>query len=164
MVLCLFVGSKRFLTAVRARVLSHVALLDLAAIAAALHDRSAAADDRLAHDSLTGVLGRQALLTALDAAARPLTLMLAHVGGIDNVNRGMATEAGDATLRAVALALQGMVRRRDIVGRLSGVTFAIAGPGAPRSTTTPIAGPTACVKRCGRGLSPQGVCSSRHAA
>ncbi|HEY1737782.1 MAG TPA: diguanylate cyclase, partial [Acidimicrobiia bacterium] len=79
-------------------------------------------------DSLTGVLGRHALLAALDAAPRPLTLMLVHVGGIDMVNQTHGYEAGDATLRAVALALQGMVRRRDIVGRLSGATFAIAGP------------------------------------
>ena len=125
-VLCLFVGSKRFLTASERASATRAA--DLVATAVALHDRSAAVDDRLAHDSLTGVLGRQALLTALDAAPRPLTLMLVHVGGIDNVNRAHGYEAGDATLRAVALALQAMVRRRDIVGRLSGATFAIAGP------------------------------------
>jgi diguanylate cyclase (GGDEF)-like protein len=125
-VLCLFVGSKRFLTASERA--SAIRAADLAATAVVLHDRAVAANDLLARDALTGVLGRHALLAALDAVPRPLTLMLVHVGGIDAVNRAHGYEAGDATLRAVALALQGMVRRRDIVGRLSGATFAIAGP------------------------------------
>jgi GGDEF domain-containing protein len=54
--------------------------------------------------------------------------MLVHVGGVAAVNAAHGYEAGDATLRAVALALQGVVRRRDAVGRLSGAIFAIAGP------------------------------------
>ncbi|HEY1740560.1 MAG TPA: PAS domain-containing protein, partial [Acidimicrobiia bacterium] len=82
-VLCLFVGPKRFLTASERAAATRA--VDLAATAVALYDRAVAADDLLARDSLTGVLGRHALLAALDAAPRPLTLMLVHVGGIDMV-------------------------------------------------------------------------------
>ncbi len=123
---CVFVGNKRFLTASERASVARAA--DLTATAIALHDRAIAADDSVAIDALTGVLGRRAFFDALDAAARPLTLMLVHVGSVVAVNSAHGYEAGDATLRAVALALQGVVRRRDIVGRLSGATFAIAGP------------------------------------
>ncbi len=122
---CTFVGAKRFLTASERASVSRAAML--AADAIALHDRLAAADVSSSTDPLTGVLARPALFDALEAAPRPLTLMLVHVGGIADVNAAHGFEAGDATLRAVALALQGIVRRRDIVGRLSGATFAIAG-------------------------------------
>jgi diguanylate cyclase (GGDEF)-like protein len=124
--LCVFVGAKRFLTASERVALTRAA--DLAATALTMHDELVQADDRAATDSLTGVLSRHAFFDALDVASRPVTLMLVHVGGITAVNAAHGYDAGDATLRAVALALQGVVRRRDIVGRLSGATFAIAGP------------------------------------
>jgi diguanylate cyclase (GGDEF)-like protein len=124
--LCVFVGPKRFLTASERT--GVIRAVELATAAVALHEKVVAAGDRATADTLTGVLAREPFFDALEAAARPVTLMLVHVGGIAAVNSAHGYEAGDAALRAVALALQNVVRRRDIVGRLSGATFAVAGP------------------------------------
>ncbi len=124
--LCVFVGAKRFLTASERSALMRAA--DLATTAIELDATATSAHDHESLDALTGVLARPGFFGALEVAMRPVTLMLVRVGDIAEVNAHHGYDAGDATLRAVALALQGVIRQRDVVGRLSGATFAVAGP------------------------------------
>jgi diguanylate cyclase (GGDEF)-like protein len=54
------------------------------------------------------------------------------------VNDGHGHAAGDSVLAAVAQALQGVLRKTDMIGRLGGDQFAVLLPGADRETAAPI--------------------------
>lgn len=83
----------------------------------------------LAHtDALTGLANRLTLWEALAQRIRDsgsgalLTIDLDH---FKSVNDGLGHSVGDELLKAVALRLQGSVRKNDLVARLGGDEFAI---------------------------------------
>ncbi len=126
-VLLLATGPRRFPTSAERDAIDAAAALTALAVG---HERDvAAANERGRRDELTGLLGRNALLEQLGVWARDdLAVVLLHVRGVGALNERLGYEAGDTVLRAVAADLQAAVRGRDILGRLRGATFAVAGP------------------------------------
>ncbi|MFN8021391.1 MAG: PAS domain S-box protein [Acidimicrobiales bacterium] len=116
---------------------SHVVLDDdgrATALEATARDISAAADlhrhlDTLAHrDTLTGLLNRRALATALEARlgdGTPTSVLFCDLDGFKAVNDTRGHEAGDAVLVEVAQRLGGAVRDGDLVARFAGDEFVI---------------------------------------
>lgn len=79
------------------------------------------------HDALTGVANRALFERRLASAfhAEPAALVLIDLDDFKGVNDRWGHPAGDAVLRAVALALQAQVRTADLVARLGGDEFAV---------------------------------------
>ena len=82
-----------------------------------------------ATDPLTGCLNRRAFLERLDRAAAGAgagwVVCLVDLDGFKGVNDRAGHAAGDAVLRAVTVALGGVVRETDTVARLGGDEFAV---------------------------------------
>ncbi|WP_127507538.1 sensor domain-containing diguanylate cyclase [Actinoplanes solisilvae] len=84
-----------------------------------------------AHDVLTGLLNRGALLKALDRALaalpdnRRLAVLFIDLNDFKPINDTLGHEAGDNLLVAVATALQRSVLGSDSVGRMGGDEFAV---------------------------------------
>jgi diguanylate cyclase (GGDEF)-like protein len=116
-------------------VLSLVLLLLMRTIRAQRIDlRQQGADARLLArvDALTGLGNRRAFDEALDAelarslrAAAPLSLIVADLDGLKQINDQFGHVDGDDCLRRAALALKGAVRRPDLCFRWGGDEFAI---------------------------------------
>ncbi len=116
---------------------SHIVLDDdgrATALEATARDISAAADlhrhlDTLAHrDTLTGLLNRRALATALEARlgdGTPTSVLFCDLDGFKQVNDTRGHEAGDAVLVEVAQRLGAAVRDGDLVARFAGDEFVI---------------------------------------
>ncbi|MBX3697545.1 MAG: GGDEF domain-containing protein [Dokdonella sp.] len=94
-----------------------------------------AANERLTQlsyqDPLTGVANRRRLMEALDAAIErsrerqlPVGLMVIDVDHFKQYNDQHGHLAGDAALRAIAQALQSVMREQDLVARFGGEEFA----------------------------------------
>jgi diguanylate cyclase (GGDEF)-like protein len=88
------------------------------------------------HDSLTGVLHREAMLRQLfqetDRVQRmrtPLTLMLVDLDRFSRVNATYGYATGDGVLQEFAHRLKRYLRSYDIVGRCGGDQFLIGLPG-----------------------------------
>ena len=83
------------------------------------------------HDGLTGLANRAVLtrqlgeLLASRASATPSALLLMDLDRFKPINDGHGHAAGDAMLRAVALAIGGCVRSGDVVARLGGDEFGV---------------------------------------
>jgi diguanylate cyclase (GGDEF)-like protein len=88
-----------------------------------------------ATDPLTGCLNRRAFLDRLDRAATGAdggwVVCLVDLDGFKGVNDRSGHAAGDAVLRAVTAALNGVVREADTVARLGGDEFAVLAEAAP---------------------------------
>ena len=84
-----------------------------------------------AHDVLTGLVNRGALLRALDQARETLTrgqhlaVLFIDLNDFKPINDTLGHEAGDTLLVAVANAVQRSVLGSDTVGRLGGDEFAV---------------------------------------
>ena len=83
-------------------------------------------------DELTGLQNRRAFLEAgmfeVERARRhghPLAVLFLDLDNFKKLNDSRGHRAGDAALRAVAIALQRTLRSSDIVGRLGGDEFSI---------------------------------------
>jgi len=104
------------------------------------HDGPAAPD----LDELTGVLGRRAVLDALDRRVRdtpglPFALLALDLDRFKGVNDTLGHLAGDALLRSVGKRLRGCIRRPDLVGRIGGDEFAILLPHSTSEAATGLA-------------------------
>jgi diguanylate cyclase (GGDEF)-like protein/PAS domain S-box-containing protein len=91
---------------------------------------------KAAHDSLTSLLNREAILESLDRefarSAREnggITVLLADLDHFKNINDMHGHPIGDEVLREVALRLMNSVRSYDSVGRYGGEEFLIVLPG-----------------------------------
>ncbi len=87
------------------------------------------------HDSLTGALNRgafeqrlEAELARTDRVAAPCALVVLDVDHFKRINDTRGHAAGDAALRALALAVTRAKRRSDIFGRIGGEEFAVVLP------------------------------------
>jgi diguanylate cyclase (GGDEF)-like protein len=87
------------------------------------------------HDSLTGALNRgafeqrlEAELARTDRMAAPCSLVVLDVDHFKRVNDTRGHAAGDAALRALAVAVTEAKRRSDIFGRVGGEEFAVVLP------------------------------------
>jgi diguanylate cyclase (GGDEF)-like protein len=81
-------------------------------------------------DALTGLNNRRAFFERLESSlagkgGRPLALAMVDIDHFKSVNDRFGHPGGDEALRAVATALQGMVRTGDHVARIGGEEFAI---------------------------------------
>ncbi len=83
-------------------------------------------------DPLTGALNDTAFRAELDHAVllarrdnRPLTVLLATVEGLNDVNTRHGHSAGDRVLAHAAAVIRATVRQSDLVGRRGGRTFQI---------------------------------------
>lgn len=87
------------------------------------------------YEGLTGLQRREAALERLDGEVdrarryrRPLTVALADIDHFKEVNDRFGHLEGDRVLRAVAQALQSVVRASDVVGRYGGEEFLLIFP------------------------------------
>jgi diguanylate cyclase (GGDEF)-like protein len=87
------------------------------------------------HDSLTGALNRgafeqrlEAELARTDRMAAPCALVVLDVDHFKRLNDTRGHAAGDAALRALAVAVSAAKRRSDIFGRIGGEEFAVVLP------------------------------------
>jgi diguanylate cyclase (GGDEF)-like protein len=79
-------------------------------------------------DALTGALNRQAFFdlgTALSAGSCWRLLLYADLDGLKALNDGRGHAAGDACLKAYALAVRRIVRRGDLFARVGGDEFLV---------------------------------------
>jgi diguanylate cyclase (GGDEF)-like protein len=99
-------------------------------------------------DSLTGIWNRRRLLEELEwlhrgavtGGAGAGSLVFLDLNGFKQVNDTLGHEAGDDLLRRVAQAVQGCVRRADLVARIGGDEFAVLLPGATPLEAEHVAG------------------------
>jgi diguanylate cyclase (GGDEF)-like protein len=137
--LLLFPGAKRFPSADEQAALE--AAVPLAQVAVAATDLRGEVDRAGRVDVFTGVLTRTAFLHELHQLARRsrdvLGVMLVEVGGVDAINRAHGYDAGDAALRTIGERLARSIRGRDVVGRISGTRFAVAGTAQGASGSFP---------------------------
>jgi diguanylate cyclase (GGDEF)-like protein len=104
-----------------------------------LHRDNALARRAASEDPLTGVGNRRALDAALlavqsdagaAALASPVSLLVVDLNDFKRINDTYGHVVGDEVLRAVAAALRGVARSRDVVARLGGDEFVVLARGA----------------------------------
>jgi diguanylate cyclase (GGDEF)-like protein len=88
-----------------------------------------------AHDELTGLLNRRALVAALDAEVRRavrfgegLSVAFIDIDGFKRLNDTKGHKAGDGALRVVARTIARRIRASDEAGRFGGDEFVILFP------------------------------------
>ncbi len=90
---------------------------------------------RATHDSMTGLLNREAILDVLKnelartARAGTLSIILGDIDHFKRVNDTHGHPAGDLVLQEAARRMQAAVRTYDSVGRYGGEEFLIVSPG-----------------------------------
>ena len=98
------------------------------------------ADNRYfaAHDALTGVANRRALILALDRdvaravrSGEPYALLMLDIDHFKAVNDSHGHRAGDQVLCHVAAILRARLRAQDMVGRYGGEEFLVLLPDTP---------------------------------
>jgi diguanylate cyclase (GGDEF)-like protein len=88
-------------------------------------------DYRVRHDSLTGLVNRAGLAAALDRRAaaagesEDVAYLFLDLDGFKRVNDTLGHSAGDRLLVEVAIRLQGVAGKEDIVARIGGDEFLI---------------------------------------
>jgi two-component system, cell cycle response regulator len=105
-----------------------------------------AAEFEAAHDALTGLWNRNAILELLwrevqrhQRSGEPLGLMMMDLDHFKNVNDAHGHLAGDTVLRETAARLVASIRDYDLVGRYGGEEFLFALPGCDSENLMDIA-------------------------
>jgi len=105
----------------------------------AAHVRLAEAHDRLAeearHDGMTGLLNREAFLSALSNTRRRSdggALLLIDADHFKQINDRHGHQAGDEALVRISEAIRKGVRKEDLVARIGGEEFAVYLAGVDR--------------------------------
>ncbi len=87
---------------------------------------------QVSHDSLTGTANRNVIMTAVEAAIRecdPLkpdsAVFFFDIDGFKDVNDNFGHETGDRLLKEISKRLEGVCRKNDVLGRLSGDEFVL---------------------------------------
>ncbi len=94
------------------------------------------------HDSLTGLLNRQAFLSSLDRAigvGHPVAVLLVDLDDFKEVNDTHGHAAGDRVLTTAADRLALLVRHHDVVARLGGDEFGLVLLGVDAAGATSVA-------------------------
>ncbi len=143
-------ADRDFLTAHHLVTIATISAITLLAARAA-RDRSnlraanAVAEERAAHDGLTGILNRGAVLDQAAALVRlrpevrpTLVVVLADVDHFKRINDTLGHIAGDEVLRAVGHRLTDAVRAGDLVGRYGGEEFIVFLAGASIEAHDPV--------------------------
>lgn len=98
-----------------------------------LREEAASAAATARTDELTGVRNRrgweEALAVAADRHDGPVSVLMADVNFLKQVNDEQGHDAGDEVLRTAARAICGEVRSDDVVGRIGGDEFCALLPG-----------------------------------
>ncbi len=102
--------------------------------------------EQAAHDALTGVLSRRAILETLERelsrARRSRTSVAVALCDVDHfklVNDRYGHQAGDSVLVEIARRMTSALRDSDVVGRVGGEEFLAVLPGADRTTGLAVA-------------------------
>jgi diguanylate cyclase (GGDEF)-like protein/PAS domain S-box-containing protein len=86
------------------------------------------------HDALTGLFNRAYFETELErlrgSRIHPISIVMADVDGLKNVNDHLGHAAGDELLREAARALREAFRSEDVVARIGGDEFGVLLPSA----------------------------------
>lgn len=97
-------------------------------------------------DPLTGLYNRRAWSQRLPEAERdvrargvPLALLFLDLDGFKQLNDRHGHDAGDNTLRALAVVLRAELRDEDLIGRYGGEEFVVALPGADEAHALQVA-------------------------
>lgn len=93
-------------------------------------------------DSLTGLYSRGFFMNELDRLIKgrifPVTLVMADLDGLKEVNDSLGHAAGDALIRQSARLFQKIFRTDDVVARIGGDEFAVLMPGMAETAATQI--------------------------
>jgi len=99
-----------------------------------------------AHDGLTGLLNRAAILDILERElartsreGTTLAILMADLDGFKLINDTYGHQAGDAVLREVAQRMRASLRSYDAIGRYGGEEFLIVLPGCDVSQAMEVA-------------------------
>ena len=106
------------------------------------HELVARLDDLVQRDELTGLHNRRRLMASMlhpEVKLHPHCLILADIDHFKRINDTYGHQAGDASLKAVALTLASAVRDQDVVARIGGEEFAVLLPGTDLATASRIA-------------------------
>jgi diguanylate cyclase (GGDEF)-like protein len=105
------------------------------ASARSLNDRFGREEEASRTDALTGLPNRRGFLEAGDGtlvrsrrSGRPVSIVLSDLDHFKRVNDSLGHAAGDATLKAVAVAIRGVLRAQDVAARWGGEEFILLLP------------------------------------
>jgi diguanylate cyclase (GGDEF)-like protein len=125
-----------------------------------LEARAAELEDESQRDPLTGLHNRAWFdgqladwFGQVSQTGKPLSVMLADIDALHQINEAYGHVAGDKVIFSVAACLKQQLRPRDLVARQLGATFSVLLPGAPVHAAHAVGERLrACVAAAGHGV------------